>query len=57
MPLDKPKQYKRISEWKRQNIDRIALEVSKGLKEEWREKAKAEGKSLNEWIIEKVSRD
>ena len=57
MAIDMQNRYKKIDEWKSKNVDRIHLEVPKGVKEQWREQAQAEGKSLQKWIIEKVSRD
>lgn len=53
MAIDKEKQYKRQTDWKRNNKDRIAVEVPKGTRDIWRAQAKADGLSLNEWIIKK----
>lgn len=36
------------------NYDRITLVVPKGKKEEYRRLAEAEGKSLNQFIIDKI---
>ena len=55
--IDKDKQYKRQDSWVRENKDRLQIYLPKGLKDELKAKAAAEGKSLNEWIIERVSRD
>lgn len=55
--IDKQKQYKRQRAWEKENYERIALNVPKGTREKWKASAKAEGKSLTEWIVEKVSRD
>lgn len=55
--IDKEKQYKRQNEWRRKNLDRIALEVPKGMKDRLKEQAKAEGKSLNEYLNERISRN
>lgn len=55
--IDMEKRIKRQNEWIKDKMDRIYLVVSKGVKDEWKSKAAAEGKSLNEWIIERVSRD
>jgi len=55
--IDKPKQIARQDAWVRDNKDRLQLYLPKGVKDEWKSKAAAEGKSLNEWIIERASRD
>lgn len=55
--IDKEKQYKRQQAWEKENYERIALNVPKGTREKWKSLAAAEGKSLTEWIIERVSRD
>lgn len=57
MAVDKDKQYRRQRNWEKANYDRVALNVPKGLRDKWKEQATAEGKSLTEWIIERVSRD
>lgn len=36
------------------NYDRISLSVPKGKKEEYKAKAEAKGKSLNQYIIDKI---
>jgi len=38
------------------NYDRIALVVPKGKKEEYKKLAEAAGKSLNQFIIERIER-
>lgn len=38
----------------KEHYDRVALNVPKGTKEVWKERAAAEGLSLSEWIIKKV---
>lgn len=48
--IDKAKQYKRQRDWERQNYDRVALNIPKGLKAEWQKRATAEGISLTEYI-------
>lgn len=40
-----------INEYNKEKYDRITILVPKGKKEQIREKAKAEGKSVNEYII------
>jgi len=55
--IDTKKQYRRQNAWKATTKDRIEVNVPKGIKEAWQEQAKAEGLSLNEWIIKRVSRD
>ena len=55
--VDKEKQNKRQNEWTKLNCDRINLKVPKGTRDKWRERAVSEGKSLNKWIIDRVSRD
>lgn len=53
--VDKEKQNKRQFNWKKENVDRIALEVPKGTKDVWKEAAAASGLSLNQYIIKKVN--
>lgn len=36
------------------NLDEIRIRVPKGKKEEYKQKAEAEGKSLNQYIIDKI---
>lgn len=38
----------------KEHYDRVALNVPKGRKDEWKALAAAEGLSLSEWIIKKV---
>jgi len=38
----------------KEHYDRINLNVPKGTKEVWKERAAAEGLSLSEWIIKRV---
>lgn len=54
--MNPKKQYCRQNAWKAENRDRIELVVPKGTKDKWKDQAHAEGKSLNEWLIEKISR-
>jgi len=53
--IDKQKQYNRQRKWEKENYERIALNVPKGTREAWKEQAEAEGKSLTQFIIDKVS--
>lgn len=55
--IDKDKQYKRQQAWEKENYERISLNVPKGTKEKLKQKATSEGKSLTEWIMDKISRD
>lgn len=55
--IDTKKQYTRQNAWKAKTKDRIELTVPKGTKEAWKAQAEAEHKSLNEWLIERISRD
>ena len=55
--IDTEKQFKRQSEWVRENRDRIQVYLPKGLKEQLKAKATAEGKSLNEWIVNKLTEE
>lgn len=55
--IDREKQFKRQQAWEKENYERIALNVPKGTRDKWKALAAAEGKSLTEWIIERVSRD
>lgn len=57
MAIDKEKQFKRQHEWISQNRDRMELTLPKGLKDEWKAKADAEGISLTQWIIKKCQGD
>ena len=38
----------------KEHYDRVALNIPKGRKEEWKALAAAEGLSLSEWIIKRV---
>lgn len=38
----------------REHYDRVSLNIPKGTKETWKERAAAEGLSLSEWIIKRV---
>ena len=49
-------QIKYIAEYNKKNYDRLTLMVPKGLKDQWKEQAKAEGMSLTAWIIKKTER-
>lgn len=42
------------NDYNRQNYDRVGLMLPKGKAEEWKEQAKAEGLSLNAFIIKCV---
>jgi uncharacterized protein (DUF1778 family) len=56
MPLeDKQKRNKRISDWQRQNKDRIILLLDKADGERLRQEAKAAGKSITQYIIDRVN--
>lgn len=52
--LDRYNNTKYINDFKKANYDRINLEIPKGRREKWRERAKNEGKSLNNFISEVV---
>ena len=52
--IDKKKMYARQNQWKKDNQDAIRLNVPKGMKDLWKERAAAEGLSLTEYIIRKV---
>lgn len=47
-------QIKYQNEYNKQKYDRITIMVPKGVKEELKAKAKAEGMSMNEYICSKV---
>ena len=51
--IDKKKQYARQHEWDAKNYDKITIQVKKGVKDKWKQKASDEGKSLREWIMER----
>lgn len=51
--IDKEKQFKRQRAWTKQNKERIVMDAPKGLRDEWKAKAEAEGLSLTAWIIKK----
>lgn len=53
--IDKEKQYKRQQAWEKENYERISLNVPKGTKEKLKLKAQAEGKSLTQWIIDRLT--
>lgn len=57
MAIDKEKQTARQNDWTRNNRDRIELLVPKGLKEEWKVQAAAEGLTMAQWIIKKCQGD
>ena len=52
--IDRKKQYARQQAWEKENYDRVSLNLPKGKKHEWQERASAEGLSLTEYIIRKV---
>lgn len=54
--IDRKKQNTRQNEWKKKNQDSVHLMLPKGMKEKWKAEADAEGLSLTQYIIEKVSR-
>ena len=37
------------------NYDKVSIMLRKGLREEWKVRARAEGKSLTQYIIDKVN--
>jgi len=39
------------------NYDRLFITVPKGKKDEYKRKAEAAGKSLNQYIVERIERD
>lgn len=45
---------KAVNKYIKNNYDRIYLTAPKGKKEEYRKMAEAEGKSLNQFIIDKI---
>lgn len=57
MAIDKEKQFNRQDAWKKANRERMELTLPKGLKDEWKAKADAEGVSLTQWIIKKCQGD
>ena len=57
MAIDKEKQFKRQDAWKKENRERLGLTLPKGTKEKWQAKADAEGISLTEYIVRKMSQD
>lgn len=42
--------------WNDQHYDRITVIAPKGEKEEWKKRAKEEGKTLSEYVREKVNK-
>lgn len=55
---DIEKRNKRHQEWVKNNRDRINLYIPKGTKEKWLSQAENDGKTLCQWIVDKVeSRD
>lgn len=50
----KKARYEQQTAWKTENRDRIAFEVPKGDREKYKGLAKAEGKSLNNYILESL---
>ena len=46
-----------INEYKRKHYSRINLELPPEQKQEWKEQAKKSGKSLNEYIRDKINED
>lgn len=55
--VDKEKQIKRQDNWIRENKERLSLVLPKGTKDAWKDKAAAAGKSLTEYLIDKISQD
>lgn len=52
-----PKQTVWSANYNKKAYDSILFRVPKGKKEEYQRRATAEGKSLNQWITERVERD
>lgn len=53
MPATKATQ-KAVNKYIKNNYDRINLTIPKGKKEEYKQMAEAAGKSLNQFIIDKI---
>lgn len=51
---DKEKRNKRNYKWTVENRDRINLYVPKGTKDRWMYRAERDGKTLSQWIVDKV---
>ena len=45
---------KAVNKYIKNNYDRVNLTIPKGEKEKYKQMAKAEGKSLNQFIIDKI---
>ncbi len=52
---DKGRAIKYVNDYKRDNYDRINLLVPKGEKAKIKARAEAKGKSLNQYIVEKIN--
>lgn len=51
--VDKEKQFKRQNAWRSENREKIEIWLPKGIKDQWKAQAAAEGISLTEWIQKK----
>jgi len=45
----------RINAYNAQNYDKITILLKKGVRDDWKARAQAEGKSLTQYIIDKVN--
>lgn len=55
--VDKEKQYKRQSKWRAETKEQVVIYLPKGTRDKWKAKAEKAGKSLNEYIKEKVEKE
>lgn len=53
--VDKEKRNARQNKWASEHQDRIYLNVPKGLKAQWQQRASEENLTLTEYIIKKMS--
>lgn len=54
MARTKKEIFDKINQWKKENTDRVIMQVPKGYKDKWKGLATLEGKSLTRWIFDKI---